>query len=149
MGGFVVIAVWFSRRKSGVRMSGDNLAVYAGTFDPITTGHLDIIERASALFGKLIVAVAENPYKDTMLSPQQRVELVSISAAKMTDRVEVQSFDGLLVNFVKARGAKIIVRGLRAVSDYEYESQMAVINRNLNSDIGDCFFDVVRALFFY
>lgn len=106
------------------------IAVYPGTFDPITNGHLDIIRRASELFDRVIVAVAENPQKNPLLSWSERRGLVAV-AAKGIQNVEVSDFDGLLVKYAKSKGACAIIRGLRAVSDFEYEFQMALMNRKL------------------
>ncbi len=105
-------------------------AVYPGTFDPITNGHLDIIKRASALFDRVIVAVAENQQKRPLLSRKERRNLV-LQAVKEISNVEVSDFDGLLVDYAKSVNACAIIRGLRAVSDFEYEFQMALMNRKL------------------
>jgi len=118
-------------------------AVYAGTFDPITNGHLDIIERAAGIFEKLHVAVVEQPNKKTMFSADDRVTLVKASLAdldpKIAARISVKSFGGLLVDYVKKLGSTVVIRGLRAVSDYEYEAQMAIINRHLDDNIETVF----------
>lgn len=106
------------------------IAVYPGTFDPITKGHLDIIERAAPLFDRIIVSVAENPHKKPLLSREERRELVSRSVEPI-ENVEVTDFDGLLVDYAKSVNACAIIRGLRAVSDFEYEFQMALMNRKL------------------
>jgi len=105
-------------------------AIYPGTFDPITNGHLDITIRASALFDKVIVAVAENPQKKPLFSKTERRDLVSKSV-KDIENVEVTDFDGLLVDYAKSVNACAIIRGLRAVSDFEFEFQMALMNRKL------------------
>jgi len=106
------------------------LAVYPGSFDPLTNGHVDIIERGARLFDRIIVAIAVNAEKSPMFTTAERVE---ITRAVFTDHpnVEVDTFDGLLVNYVERRKANVIVRGLRAVSDFEYEFQMALMNREL------------------
>lgn len=114
------------------------VAVYPGSFDPITNGHLDLIERALDIFDKLIVAVAENPEKHPLFSIEERIELVKESTEKY-DRVVVDRIYGLTVDYVKNQGASIIVRGLRAISDFEFELQMALMNRKLNSDIETVF----------
>lgn len=106
------------------------IAIYAGSFDPITRGHEDLIMRSLAYVDRLIVAVAQNSSKTPLFSVEERVKLIRAAVADET-RVEVKSFDGLLVNFAQAMGAKLIIRGLRAVSDFEYEYQMALMNRHL------------------
>ena len=115
------------------------LAVYAGTFDPLTNGHKDIVERATKVFSKVIVGVATSSSKNPLFSAEERIELAKQSLVDLNDFVEVESFSGLLVEFVKKKKANVIIRGLRAVSDYEYESQMAVINRELAPDIETVF----------
>ncbi len=105
------------------------IAVYPGSFDPITRGHEDLIRRALTFADRVIVAVAVNVAKQPLFTLEQRVALIQKAAAD--PRVEVRSFDGLLADFVRAAGATLIVRGLRAVSDFEYEFQMALMNRNL------------------
>lgn len=114
-------------------------AVYAGTFDPITNGHRDVVERALKIFDEVIFAVAESPSKNTLFSSSERVKLAEASLQDLGSRIKVESFHGLLVDFVKSKNGSVIVRGLRAVSDYEYESQMAVINRELASEIETVF----------
>ena len=106
------------------------IAVYPGTFDPITNGHSDLVVRASRLFGKVIVAIAVNPGKNPAFELAERVKL-SQEVLKGLENVEVCAFDTLLVDFVRARGADVILRGLRAVSDFEYEFQLAGMNRRL------------------
>ncbi|MGQ4276761.1 pantetheine-phosphate adenylyltransferase [Pseudidiomarina sp. E22-M8] len=105
-------------------------AIYPGTFDPITNGHADLIERAANLFSEVVVGIANNPSKNPMFSLEERVELVR----QVTDQlpnVSVVGFSGLLVDFAKEHGATVLIRGLRAVSDFEYEFQMANMNRRL------------------
>jgi pantetheine-phosphate adenylyltransferase len=109
-------------------------AIYPGTFDPVTNGHLDIIKRACRMFDKIIVAVADNKDKKTMFSLEKRVELMK-KATKDLPKIEVESFNSLLVNFAKEKECKIIIRGLRAVSDFEYELQMGYANKSLDSEI--------------
>jgi len=106
------------------------IAVYPGTFDPITNGHSDLVVRASRVFGRVIVAVAVNPGKNPAFDLQERVKL-SQEVLRGIDNVEVCAFDTLLVDFVRMRGADVILRGLRAVSDFEYEFQLAGMNRRL------------------
>jgi pantetheine-phosphate adenylyltransferase len=110
-------------------------AIYPGTFDPVTNGHLDIIERSSRLFGRVIVAILVNPQKDTLFSVEERRSLLERSVAEISPNVEVDVFRGLLVDYARKRGAGIIIRGIRAVSDYEYELQMALMNRRLEPSV--------------
>jgi pantetheine-phosphate adenylyltransferase len=114
------------------------IIVYPGTFDPITKGHTDLVERSLRLFDKVILAVAEDTKKETVFSCVKRVELARKVLAQFSN-VEVHTFSGLLVNFVKQKNGKAILRGLRAVSDFEYEFQLAGINRYLNSEIETLF----------
>ena len=107
-----------------------NTAVYQGTFDPITNGHLDIIERASGLFDKVIVTVALNSSKKPLFTKEERKEMIKKVTTKFKN-VEVDSFDGLLVNYAIKKKANTIIRGLRALSDFEYEFQMSLTNRKL------------------
>lgn len=105
-------------------------AIYPGTFDPLTYGHLDIIERASTLFDKIIVTVAKNPKKSPLFSVEERISMVH-DAVKNFLNVSCESFDGLIVDFAKRSNATVLIRGLRAISDFEYELQMAHVNRKL------------------
>ncbi len=113
-------------------------AVYPGSFDPPTNGHLDIITRASRLFPKIIVAVTDNASKKHMFSLEQRVDLLKKSAEQLSN-VEVVSFSGLLADYLEKINTFILIRGLRALSDFEYEFQMALMNRNLNKNIETVF----------
>jgi len=108
-------------------------AVYPGSFDPITNGHMDVIKRAAALFDSLTVAVLQNPSKQGLLSPQIRCSLVkqAIDAEGLSHKVEVKQFSGLLINFMKIEEATVLVRGVRAMSDFDYEFQMALTNKKL------------------
>ena len=106
------------------------IAVYPGSFDPLTNGHLDIIRRASRLFDRLFVAVLENEGKSPLFSVQERMGLIA-GCTRDIDNVEVHSFSGLLVDYMRRVQASVVVRGIRAVSDYEYELQMALMNREL------------------
>lgn len=109
-------------------------AMYPGSFDPITNGHVDIIERGLKVFDRIVVAVLENPKKAPLFTTKERVRMIQdIFASKK--EVEVRAFDGLLVDFARARGTGVVMRGLRAISDFEYEFQMALMNRNLAPDI--------------
>jgi len=116
----------------------ERIAVYPGSFDPITNGHVNLIERALHVFDKLIVAVAHNPNKSALFSVEERLEIIRI-ALKNDPRVVVNSFQGLLVDFVAQQGANVIVRGLRALSDFEYEFQMTLMNRKLNRQVDTMF----------
>ncbi len=112
----------------------NNLAVYPGSFDPITNGHVDIINRGLRIFEKIIVAVLENPKKESLFSTKERIAMIN-SIYQNEKNVEVKAFEGLLVEFVKKNKAKIVMRGLRAISDFEYEFQMALMNKKLDSKI--------------
>ena len=109
-------------------------ALYPGTFDPVTRGHLDIIERALRLFDRLIVAVAVNPEKGPLFTVEERVEMIQRETGQW-ENVRIESFHGLLIEYAREKGALSIIRGLRAVSDFEYEFQMALTNRSLDSEI--------------
>ncbi len=109
------------------------IGVYPGTFDPITNGHVDLITRSLRLFDKVYVAVASNPQKHPVFDLQERVEMVRV-VTKDLPHVEVEAFHGLLVHFVREHGAHAIIRGLRAVSDFEFELQVALMNRNLDQN---------------
>lgn len=113
-------------------------AIYPGSFDPIHNGHLDVVERAAKLWDRIVVAVAYNEAKSGLFTPSERVDLIQ-SATSHLDSVEVVSFEGLLVDFVDKRGADVVVRGLRAISDFEYEFQMALMNRSLDEDLETVF----------
>ena len=115
-------------------MSNEKVVVYPGSFDPITMGHLNIIERASAIFEKVIVGVLINPEKKGFLSLDERIDLINKSISHLNN-VEVRTFEGLLVNFLKEVNSKVIIKGLRVVSDFDYELQMANANRQLDNSI--------------
>jgi len=115
-----------------------NIGVYPGSFDPITNGHLDIIKRASKTFDEVIVGVLVNPDKKGLFEIDERVELIK-RATKDIPNVKVESFSGLLVNFMEERNIKVIIKGLRAVSDFEYEFKMALMNKRLNPDMETIF----------
>ena len=114
------------------------IAVYPGTFDPFTNGHLDLLNRSKKIFNQVIIAVAVDTQKKTLFSTQQRLALAKQSISKH-DNIKVMMFDGLLIDFAKKINAKVIIRGLRAVSDFEYEFQLATMNHNLSSDIETMF----------
>jgi len=118
-------------------MSGARLAVYPGSFDPITRGHVDLIRRSLAFADRVVVAVAVNPAKQPLFTLDERVALIRETVTE--PGVELRSFDGLLVDFTRQIGATLIVRGLRAVSDFEYEFQMALMNRTLAQGIETVF----------
>jgi pantetheine-phosphate adenylyltransferase len=121
-------------------------AIYPGSFDPITNGHLDIIKRALKLFDRLIVAVGANMEKNPLFSVKEREELISESTKGLN--VEIDSFDGLLVDYAKKKKITTIVRSLRALSDFEYEFQMAVVNRKLAPDMESVFLMTDKDYFF-
>ncbi len=118
-----------------------SIAVYPGSFDPITNGHIDLLERALKIFDQVIVAIAANPDKKSLFTMEERFEMIKTSLADhpLKERIKIDLFDGLLVEYVQSIPAKTIVRGLRAVSDFEYEFQMALMNRKLNADIETAF----------
>jgi pantetheine-phosphate adenylyltransferase len=113
-------------------------AVYPGTFDPITNGHLDILSRGVKLFDRIVVAILRNPDKDPLFPLDERVEILKTVVGRWSN-VSVETFDGLLVDFARARGAHVIVRGLRALSDFEYEFQMTLMNQRLEPGIQTVF----------
>jgi pantetheine-phosphate adenylyltransferase len=113
-------------------------ALYPGTFDPPTNGHLDLIERGAKLFDHLIVAILNNPGKDPLFTVEERVEMLKESTAALKN-VSVATFDGLMVEFARQQGASAVLRGIRAISDYEYEFQMALMNRRLAPEIETVF----------
>lgn len=115
-----------------------NLAVYPGSFDPVTFGHLDVIERSSALFDRLVVAVFQNPSKTPLFSQQERAEMIRESVGHLKN-VEVDTPDGLLTEYARRRRARVIVKGLRAVSDFLYEFQMAMVNKYTAPEIETVF----------
>ena len=113
-------------------------AVYPGTFDPITNGHADLIDRAANMFAHVIVGIAANPSKKPLFSLQERVDLIKEVTAHLPN-VEVIGFEGLLADFADSQGATVLIRGLRAVSDFEYEFQLANMNRRLNPNLESIF----------
>ena len=114
------------------------IAIYPGSFDPITKGHLDVLITGSEIFDKVIIAVSRNSEKKSFLTVEQRVNLISASIGDL-ENVEVDSFDGLTVEYAKSKGAKVILRGLRAVSDFEYEMQLSQANSALSENIKTVF----------
>ena len=125
------------------------IALYPGTFDPVTHGHLDVLLRASRLFDRVIVAVASgNSAKSTMFSPEERVTMVQENLDSFSN-VSVELFDGLLVEYARSKGASVLVRGLRVISDFEYEFQMAQMNRHLDASLETIFSDAQSEVFLY
>jgi len=114
------------------------IAIYPGSFDPVTNGHIDIVQRGLNLFDKIIVAILHNPVKDFLFTVEERVEMLEASF-KEYPNIEVETFDGLLVDYAASRKANAILRGMRAVSDFEYEFQLALMNRRLNKKIQTIF----------
>ncbi|WP_353411880.1 pantetheine-phosphate adenylyltransferase [Arenicella sp. 4NH20-0111] len=114
------------------------IAIYPGTFDPLTNGHLDLVARAEQIFDEVIIAVSDNPRKNPLFTASERMDMVD-KAVKDIPHVHVESFDDLLVNFVARKKAKFVIRGLRAVSDFEYEFQLASANRRLDSNVETIF----------
>ena len=115
-----------------------SIAIYPGTFDPITLGHFDLVERGASIFDHLVLGVARSTPKDTLFSIDERMALCQ-AAVRNLGNVEVEAFDGLLIDYVHRREARILIRGVRAFSDFEYEFQMALINRQLAPDIETLF----------
>jgi pantetheine-phosphate adenylyltransferase len=114
------------------------VAIYPGSFDPVTNGHIDIVERGLTLFDKIIVAILHNPAKKSLFTVEERVELLTI-CLKNNPAIEIDAFSGLLVDYAAKRNAQAILRGLRAVSDFEYEFQLALMNRRLNREVQTVF----------
>ena len=114
------------------------IAIYPGSFDPVTNGHLDIVKRGLKLFDKIIVTILYNPGKETLFTVDERLDMLQISMKNLSN-VEIDRFDGLLVDYAAKRKADAILRGMRAVSDFEYEFQMALMNRRLNREIQTVF----------
>lgn len=119
--------------------TSESIAVYPGTFDPITNGHLDIIHRGLNLFDRIIIAVASNPAKQPLFSLDERRKMIEACFSAEESRIEVQEVSGLLVDFAYKRGAKAIIRGLRAVSDFDYEFQLALMNRRIEREVETVF----------
>src|SRR5215471_19015867 len=115
-----------------------NIAIYPGSFDPLTNGHVDIIQRGSKLFDRIVIAILLNIEKAPLFTVEERVDLAR-EVFRAYPNVEVDTFDGLLVDYARKKRASVIVRGLRAISDFEYEMQMALMNRHLNPDVETVF----------
>jgi len=114
------------------------IAIYPGSFDPLTNGHLDVLNRAQEIFDLVIVAVLHNPAKKSLFSPEERVAMINESLNGNT-KIQVDTFDGLLVEYARMKGAVAVIRGMRAISDFESEFQMALMNRKLNKDVQSVF----------
>ena len=114
------------------------IAIYPGSFDPVTNGHLDIAERGLKLFNKVIVAILRNPVKSFLFTVEERLEMLEVSFQKYPN-IEVETFDGLLVDYAAKRKSHAVLRGMRAVSDFEYEFQLALMNRRLNREVQTVF----------
>ena len=123
------------------------IAAYPGSFDPITNGHLDVIKRSSKLFDKIFIAVLENPRKASLFSTQEKIDTIK-DAVKNIDNIEVESFSGLLVDYLKKKNICCVIRGLRAMSDFDYEFQMAVTNKELMPEM-ETIFIVTDKKYFY
>jgi len=134
-----VVVVYFKQlfnKQLGSTMS--KIAIYPGTFDPITNGHLDLVMRAAQIFDEVIIAVSDNPRKNPLFSIEERMVMVDETVAQISN-VSIDRFDDLLVNFVRRKNAKFVIRGLRAVSDFEYEFQLASANRRLDENVETIF----------
>ncbi len=114
------------------------IAIYPGSFDPITNGHIDLVYRSLRLFDEVIIAILINPEKQSLFTTEERKEMIQ-EIFKNTPRVAVDTFDGLLVNYAKKKGASVVIRGIRAFSDFEYEFQMALMNRRLSDELETVF----------
>lgn len=123
-----------------MRASAKHTAIYPGSFDPITNGHIDILQRSLAVFDRVIVAIAQNPRKQPLFTIEERITFIQSALEAGEQRVEYDSFDGLLIEYCRRRSAPCIVRGLRAMADFEYEFQLAHMNRRLAPEIDSVFF---------
>jgi len=130
-------------------MAQTGVALYPGSFDPITNGHIDLIERTLRIFDRIIVAIAYNPDKsESLFTVEERLEMIRESCREFGNRIEAQSFEGLLVDYARKTGAKVIIRGLRVISDFEYEFQMAMMNRNLEPGLETLFMMTGESYFY-
>ena len=130
-------------------MARDNIAIYPGSFDPITNGHVDLVKRTLRVFDKVVVAIATNPEKDTSLfTLEERLQMIREVFRGLKERVQADSFQGLLVDYAERKGATVVIRGLRAVSDFEYEFQMAMMNHRLRPNL-ETFFMMTGESEFY
>jgi pantetheine-phosphate adenylyltransferase len=132
-----------TRAPSRKRYSSTQVAVVPGSFDPLTNGHVDIITRSLSIFDRVVVGVLNNPSKQSLFAEQERVALIERQFARYGGRISVVSFTGLLVEFVKSVKSRVVIRGLRAISDFDYEAQMSLINRTLDPSI-ETFFLTAR-----
>ena len=123
------------------------IAIYPGTFDPITNGHLDLLVRATKIFDKVIIAVANNPRKNPLFSVEERISMIKAVSGDI-DNIEIEPFDDLLVNYVGRKNANFVIRGLRAVSDFDYEFQLASANRRLDENVETIFLTPSEANYF-
>ena len=121
-------------------MTPDHVAIYPGSFDPITNGHVDLVKRTLRVFGKVIVAIATNPDKDhSLFNVEERLQMINEVFADVKDRVQADSFQGLLVDYAERKHSTVVIRGLRAISDFEYEFQMAMMNHRLKPQLETLF----------
>lgn len=130
-----------------MRFSMNKIAIYPGTFDPITNGHLDLVGRATQIFDQVIIAISDNPRKNPLFNLDERYAMVQASVAGIAN-ASIDSFDDLLVNYVRRKDAKFIIRGLRAVSDFEYEFQLASANRRMDENVETIFLTPSEANYF-
>lgn len=124
---------------TGTVRKDNKIAIYPGTFDPITMGHLDIVERAAELFDKVIIAIARNPAKTTLFSVEERLEMIESCFPADNKKIQVVAVQGLIVDYANSVGAKVLVKGLRALSDFDYEFQLALMNRRMERDVETLF----------
>jgi pantetheine-phosphate adenylyltransferase len=124
------------------------IAVFPGTFDPFTRGHMDLVIRALAFFDRVVIAILNNSNKSALFSVEERKKLIAEALPTISERIEVDTFRGLLVDYLKARQLTVVIRGLRAISDFDYEAQMAIMNRNLSPEV-ETFFLMSREEFSY
>ena len=130
-------------------MANDRIAIYPGSFDPITNGHVDLVRRTLRVFDKVVVAIATNPEKDrSLFSLDERLGMIGEVFAEEKGRVQAESFQGLLVDYAERRGSPVVIRGLRAVSDFEYEFQMAMMNHRLKPKLETLFMMTGESEFF-
>lgn len=134
--------------QGAIEDMGEKVAVYPGTFDPIHNGHLEIIRRALGTFDRVIVALGANPEKETIFTIEERLDMIRRSVRDINHRVDCEAFDGLLVKYAEKKKANAIIRGLRAVSDFEYEFQLALMNRKLSRSI-ETFFMMTALRYLY
>ncbi len=126
----------FTSKNTGIRVT---IAIYPGSFDPLTNGHTDVVRRSLKIFDKVVVAVLENPSKTTLFSVEERLQLIRAEFVDCGERVTAQSFSGLLVDFARRFERGVVIRGLRAISDFDYEAQMALVNKTLCEEVETLF----------